>query len=362
MAESAGDNSGGGSSSTQGGQAAAGESQDGGATQTGDGGSEQGGSQGSGGSDAPAAGTGNSDPVTVSGCGTEVTVNHSPFGCEFAWGANGNQGNRASYLDFITMWVGYEPHNGNPNGCDGCGLAEDLASTNAMAVYYAYFAGYALPDCNQTSGSNLCTDGARWIKDNRASYIQMYANYAQRTYQASPNKGVVWLLEGDFSQYAVDDRQTDPFSMQELGDLAREITCAIKENAPNAVVAINHSAWLADDVTNDFLNAMPLDIIDMIWTTGLGNNNGFIPENTNSNSYNGATATYAYISNLTGKPIWVDTSFGLSQADDSWSGLDAATLNQRIAEGVIAANITEPPGDYESRVQNLRGQLSSVCQ
>jgi hypothetical protein len=78
---------------------------------------------------------------------------------------------------------------------------------------------------------------------------------------------------------------------------------------------MNHSPWLADDVTDAFWDAM-----------------------------------------------LVDTSFGASQADDSWTGIGASTLNQRIAEGVVAANVTAPPGDYQSRVSGMAGQLSGVCQ
>jgi hypothetical protein len=61
-------------------------------------------------------------------------------------------------------------------------------------------------------------------------------------------------------------------------------------------------------------------------------------------------------------PLWVDTSFGPSQQADSWSSASASELNARIAEGVMAANVTDPPGDNESRISNLAPQLDSVCQ
>jgi hypothetical protein len=47
--------------------------------------------------------------------------------------------------------------------------------------------------------------------------------------------------------------------------------------------------------------------------------------------------------------------------DDSWTGIPVATLNQRIADGVVAVNVTEPPSDYQTRITNLGSQLSSVC-
>ena len=85
---------------------------------------------------------------------------------------------------------------------------------------------------------------------------------------------MAWLLEGDFiHQYTYDD-QSSPLGMAALGALAGDIVCAIKSDQPNALVAIDHSAWLADDLSDRFWAAMPLDALDFIWTTGVGNNDG----------------------------------------------------------------------------------------
>jgi hypothetical protein len=303
----------------------------------------------------------------VTSCSGNLAVDESPFGCDLAWGANGNSGSRSSYLQFITTWVGYETNGGLNGACDGCNLVRNLASANATAVYYAYFIGYqantqgGFGDCNtDRDGQNLCTRGAQWLKSNRSQVIDMYASYAQRTYQASPNKGVLWLLEGDFVQYTYEE-QNSPLTIQELGQLAADIVCAIKGNAPNAMVAINHSPWVDNDLINRFWSAMPLSSIDMVWTTGVGNNNGYISSGTSSNTYNAATATYSYLSNLTGKRILVDTSFGASQQQDSWTGNSASVLNQRIAEGVSAVNVTDG-APSQSVVTNLAPQLNDTCQ
>ena len=61
----------------------------------------------------------------------------------------------------------------------------------------------------------------------------------------------------------------DALSSAELGQLAADITCAIKSNMPNAVVAIDHSTWNADDVTNSYWGAMKGVNYDMVWTTGV---------------------------------------------------------------------------------------------
>ncbi len=302
----------------------------------------------------------------ASGCGTTVNVNTNPFGCGFAWGTNGNTNNRASYLQFVTTWVGYEPFNGNANGCDGCNVVRDLAQTNAVPVFYAYYIGYAanadgFGDCNTDTNQDLCTNGAQWIRDHRQQILDFYESYAARAYMANPNKPVVWLLDGDFMQYQEPSQMPSPLSVAELGTLVNDITCAIKTNAPNHVVAINHTPWNGDDETDAFFDAVDLDIIDMVWTTGVGNNQGLINQGADAQEYNATTARYSYLHEYTGKTVFVDTSFGPSQQADSWSNNTPDILNDRIAEGVVAANVTMPPTDYQTRITNLAPNLDSTC-
>jgi hypothetical protein len=264
-------------------------------------------------------------------------------------------------LSFITTWIGYEHFQDRSGDCDGCGLVAELAGTSVQAVYYAYFAGYALDDCNvNPEGPNLCTHGAQWLRDNRELYLSLYADYAKKTYDADPNKGVAWLLEGDFVQYTYEEQQ-NAFSMEELGQLAQDIVCTIKANAPNALVGMNHSTWISNELTDDFWGAMPTEIMDFAWTTGVGNNEGYMNADTNSGTYNAASSRYDYVHNLTGLGVFVDTSFGLSQMSDSWSGETSEVLNERIAEGVVAVNVTEPPADYQTRLGALSG-VSSMCE
>lgn len=325
------------------------------------------GAGGKGGSSSGGAGAvGGAGPVAA--CGSSVTVNPTPFGCELAWGANGNNGNRSSYLDFITAWVGYETNGGIGSTCDGCNLARTLQSTNAHAVFYAYFIGYqaraaGYGDCNtDNDGQNLCTHGATWIKANRARILEMYSNYARLTQAASPNKSVVWLLEGDFIQYTYAE-QTSALTMTELATLTTDIVCAIKSAQPSAAVALNHSTWIRNPQMSSYFNAMrdsgALAILDLVWTTGMGNvSGGYFND---GDARNRSDGTYTYLSTLTGKRILVDTSFGATSMDDSWTGIPVATINQRIADGVVAVNVTEPPSDYQTRITNLGSQLSSVC-
>jgi hypothetical protein len=327
-------------------------------------------SAGAGGSSA--AGSGGQSGMTPPGsCGTAMPASGGKaFNCKFAFGTNDPGGALASIseLSFVSKWVGYEVQaSGALPSCDGCNwLKTNVAPTPLIPVYYAYFIGYfgkanGLPDGNENpNGPNLTNGAAQLIRDHRAALIEMYASYAKQSAAIWKDKPLIWLLEGDFVQYA-GDSQKNKLSYAELGQLAQDITCAIKSNMPNAVVAINHSTWNGDQVTNDFYAALAKVPYDLVWTTGVPNNKGFLEASANDSSYNKATATYAYLHQLTGREILVDTSFGLSGMSDSWSGATPADLNARIADGVIAANVTMPSSTYLSTVKALVPKLDATC-
>jgi hypothetical protein len=335
------------------------------------------GTSGAAGTTGAAGGTGN--------CGSS-TENENPFGCKFAWGTNNPGGSLSgySYLQFMSNWVGSEIQaNGSITSCSGCTwLTSNVASTSLIPVYYAYFIGFlghynGFPDGNNTGGASLTTGGAYVIRKYRSQIIAAYAYYAKQTHAAWPTKPLVWLLEGDFVQYAGSSEvnypnattsnpgtagSVDALSYAELGQLAADITCAIKSNMPNAVVAINHSTWNDDGVTNSFWSAMTNVAYDMSWTSGVANANGYFSASTMSNPYNIATASYAYLHTLTGRTIFVDTSFGASAMGDTWSNSPASTINARIADGVIAANVVTIPSNYSSVVMSLEPSLNATCQ
>ena len=348
-----------------------------------------GGTTGTGGAKATGGTTGTGGTTATGGttgsCGS-TALNEQPFGCAFAWGTN-SSGSVASYtyLQFASNWVGSEiQQSGSITSCNGCSwLTKNVASTNLIPVFYAYLIGYlghanGFPDQNTASGgASLATGGAYTIRKYRSQIVAAYAYYAKQAYAAWPTKPLVWLLEGDFVQYT-DSGQvnypnasgsnpgtasttSDALSYAELGQLAADIACAIKSNMPNAVVAIDHSTWNADDVTNSYWGAMKGVNYDMVWTTGVATANGFFSTGTTASSYNGKTATYQYVHALTGKTILVDTSFGASAMGDSWSNTTAATINARITDGVIAANVTTVPSNYSSAVSSLEPSLTMVC-
>ncbi|MDP9001439.1 MAG: hypothetical protein M3O46_15165 [Myxococcota bacterium] len=278
----------------------------------------------------------------------------------------------------MTTWTGSEVNaSGNVTSCNACNWLSKLASTNLIPAYYAYVIGFyghanGLPDGNQTKGPNLTTGGGALILGPANSgcpagqicasnkIVQMYAWYAQQSYKVWPTKPLIWLLEGDYVQYAA-STQSQPLTYAQLGQLAALITTAIKTNMPNAIVAIDHSTWNTDAVTDNFWSAMAQANYDLVWTTGVGNNGGFISSGTNAQSYNGATDTYAHLNGLTHKKILVDESAGLSQASDTWSNQSAATINARISEGVVAVNVSGSPSNYQANVASLAPQLKPTC-
>jgi hypothetical protein len=332
------------------------------------------------GSTSSAAGTGNAGRASGGAGGTNGTsacgtLNLHPFGCKFAWGIadpGGSSYASYGYVDFMSYWVDSSiSATGTYSTCYGCSWIQNLAGTNIAPVYVAYIIGFlghanGIVDGNQDGTKKLTTDGAQLIRDHRQQIVDAYAWYAAQTHAVWPEKPLVWLLEGDFVQYT-DSGQTNALSYAELASLAADITCAIKGNMPNAVVAIDQSSWNSDDVTNAFWGALETANVnyDLIWTTGVGNNAGYIDSGTTDTSYNHATATYAYLHTLTGRTILVDTSAGISAAGDSWSVATADDLNARITDGVIAADITgTPPNGLQTNLQTLRPELNGLpgCQ
>lgn len=369
-AAQSGSASGGSAAATAGATAAAGSSSRGGSGGTAAGGTRSGGATDSGGVVASAGRTGSGgssgtggttaspgDGGTASTCGTGTTPAANPFGCTFAWGVNGNP---ASYLQFASAWAGYNIKADGTfpaNGFDSGNWLKSFASTTAVPAYYAYILGYyghanGLQDGNVNPGGPNLTNGMGPLLlgvDNAACpqgticdqnlMVKAYAWYAAQTY-AAYKKPVIWLLEGDFIQYSVEG-STSGLSYAQLGQLAAQITLAIKCNDPPAVVAMNYSTWISSSQLNSYIGAMNTSMAslgtsyDMIWTTGQG---------TSANA--GSSETWAALHTLTGKPILVDESFGLSAAGDSWANQTAATINARIAGGVVAANITTATPSY----------------
>ena len=184
-----------------------------------------------------------------------------------------------------------------------------MANTGTMVVFYTYIIGFQaclqgkFCDCDQNPNSpNLCTNGAQWIRENRATIVNAYGQYAKAVYANSPNKPVIWWLEGDFIQYSY-TKQSSPLRYEELGALARDITCAIKSNMPNAIVGMNHSPWITDPQAVGFWAAQPKDVLDLAWVQGAGDQDNFV----NAGDYNSTSARFSWLHKFTGLKIMAET-------------------------------------------------------
>jgi hypothetical protein len=365
----------------------------------GSGGAAAGGSGGSGGTGGAAGAGASGEAGTDSG-----STSANPFACKFAWGEPEPSGSLSSYtwLQFMTSWAGYEIQaNGSINTFDNGGFLSSLATTNLIGAYYGYLIGYyghvnGLPDQNDCAGGVACTaiqpnltTGAAYLllsdptganapcnstttfcADNLI--VKAYAYYAQQTHAAWPTRPFIWLIEGDFMQYT-DTTQVASLtsttgtaaglSYAQLGRLAALIATAIKSNMPNAIVAFDDSAWVADTIRPLYwsgIMAANTDF-DMVWTTGVGNNPPFLNAGETASSYDGTTGTYSWLHTYTGRTILVDESAGASLQEDTWSNQSAATIHALIADGVVAVNVSDPPSEYEVNVTALEPQLNPTC-
>jgi hypothetical protein len=182
--------------------------------------------------------------------------------------------------------------------------------------------------------------------------VKAYASYAAQVY-ANYKKPVIWWMEGDFVQYSPEGAQTVPLSYDQTGQLAAQITNAIKCNDPPAVVAWNYSTWISTTQRDQYFNGINTNMAklgtsyEMVFTTNKGNGTSA-----------GTGTTWDQLYTVAGnKPVMSDESFGASVASDTWANQTAATINARIAQHVAGADITT--STIPSYLQtNLTGTLA----
>jgi hypothetical protein len=306
------------------------------------------------------AGGGDAAQVTPPAGSCGATPNPLPFDCKMAWGVNGGNPTSFGYVQFISNWTGFNiTAKGTFTSCDQCGwLKSTMANAPQVPALIAYLIGYyghalGFPDGNQNpNGPNLTNSMGPVLigVDNAACpsgticadnlMVKAYAYYAQQVY-AVYKKPVVWLMEGDFVQYSTEGSSSG-LSYDQLGQLAAQITLAVKCNDPSAVIAWNYSTWISPAQRDSYFGAINSNVAklgtsyEMVFTTGTG---------TSGNAGTGTTWAQLYTA-AGNKPIYSDESFGLSAAGDSWANQSAATIDARIAGHVAAVNITTSTPSY----------------
>jgi len=275
---------------------------------------------------------------------------------------NSGSGTIPANIDLVSIWVGYETDD-QMNPAVQNMLLDMKNRPNATPVYYAYFIAFkaniraGLGDCNtDTDGHNLCNEGAQWIRNNRSYIMTVYDTYAKLTADVwGTQRQIIWLIEPDFIQYTYTG-QTNPFTRQEVADLASQIIDTVKARLPNAVISLFHATWTYN--VAEYWSHFNLTKVDMINTTGMVDQAGYF---NNGDAYNRTEATYSFLHSTTGKPILADTSFGITNQNNTWSNAAVSTLNARIADGVFAVVIEPPPSNYEQQIASLKPQLVSPC-
>ena len=288
----------------------------------------------------------------------------NPFGCAFAWGINDTGKAPPSFVNFVSVWIGSEPQGGLGGACNGCQSIKRTGATNAIPVYYAYiiaFQGHnaGLGDCNLDSSGNLCTDGAQLIRDKRSTILPIYANYAKMTHQVWPTKPLLWLLEPDFIQYT-GKSQKNPLSLDRARAARRRYHLRDQ---------IEHAQRLGGDQPLELDPRSPENAVlqcdaDVGGRCGLHHRSrqrgGWLHQHGRF-VHDGPDGTYASLHALTKKPIFVDTSFGVTAMADTWSTAPLDTLNARIADGVVAVNVNPMPSSYQTSIATLGPKLKSTC-
>jgi hypothetical protein len=319
---------------------------------------------------SPSADGGDSDETTETSTDDDIVypeVTPPPL-CDFAWGLLWRED--VSYpgnIDFISVWVGYETDDGmNNTVVNLLGEVNDSRSPirGVIPVYYAYMIPFkarvhgGLDNCD----GFLCYEGAAWLRENRDYILDMYDQYARMTVDVfGTSAPLIWLVEPGLEEFASDD-QRDALSLDDLGRMASDIIDVIEARMPNAIISLFHAPGTPDAA--EYWSHFDLSDVDMINTTGMGDNDGDLNTWDNQGKRDG---TYAYIHRVTGKYLLVDTGFSSSLQEDTWSIASPEVINARIDDGVFAVHIENEDNPQEAiygiadNIDRLNMDIQSVC-
>ena len=165
----------------------------------------------------------------------------------------------------------------------------------------------------------LCRRGAKYIRQNRAKILNIYADFARGVNNIMGNKPSVWLMEADFTQYTLDMQEGGGLSYQEAGQLMKDMISTIKSNCPSAYFSIDISPWRDTTWQKNWYGALGMDQFSFIHTSG-GSSRGdteFI-----SDSWSPSLPKWAWTYRTFRKPIFADAGYGL----EAGTGHDCAGM------------------------------------
>lgn len=265
-------------------------------------------------------------------------------------------------MDFVAMFVGYAYEGGKvapkpletPEGT----FLSMAKSLNATPVWYTYIIAEGaklaggLSDCNMGSSKTLCTDGTKYIRENKAKILDQYKAYAQFANSKYGSKPMIWALEPDFYQYASNQNgNSSPLSYADAASFIGEIANTITSAMPSAQISMDISPWAPDA----WFKALPLNKFKYMNTSGGISQPG-------TTVANGNPMTWAKIHDLTKLPIIADDGYGtggtLTSPNSNWGNVN--TIKSRMADGVIALMEAAPGSSWTSTISTIHAQATST--
>ena len=145
--------------------------------------------------------------TTTTKSGSIVTtggaVNTKFPGCQFRNGRNYDQpGTDYSQYDYVSIWINTPASDGSGTNFNQYYQGEMIKATKKagkIPLFYAYIIAFEaryrknLQDCDMSGSNNLCTDGANFIRDNRALLVSRYTHQANAIATAMGNKNAVTI-------------------------------------------------------------------------------------------------------------------------------------------------------------------------
>lgn len=279
--------------------------------------------------------------------------------CKFNFGTDwdyleANQSSTvANEVNYVTKWIVNAKFSDNAvygRHLDFC------VSHKKTPVYYAYIIAKAAALGDADVGGALGTKGAEWLKNNFNNVKNYYSGFAQSVASklSGSNIAPIFLMEPDFYQYA-SGPQSSPLSFQQAGDYMGQLIDIIRQQIPNAMIAIDISPWIEDHgSTSGWYGAMPLSKVDFLYTSGGTSQAG------SANIKTENKMTWSGIYNATKKGIIADCGYGAGGGSTghnaAWDNL--SNLNSRITDGVIAITQKNPNGSWG--IASLRTSLANA--
>ncbi|MFW5813452.1 MAG: InlB B-repeat-containing protein [Fibrobacterota bacterium] len=286
----------------------------------------------------------------------QITAGFSTCKFNFGMAWDGNI-SYPSEVDYLTIWAGSDE---NWNEYWIGDMLRACKSSDKTPVLYSYIIAFTarrdwgLADCDVSGSGNLCTDGARFIREEWSRITSQYEKYASNTARVfGTSQQIIWLMEPDYYQYNSSSQSGGGLSAQELAEKMSELVGIVKKHLPNALISMDISPWTPDQ--RAWFSNFNMGEFSFMNTSG-GRTDADSDRIRNENN-----TTWKSIWDITGKGIIADDGYGVGGGsighDATWD--DPNNINARIADGVIAITQASPRSDWGSIIASIRPQLNT---